>query len=687
MWPLILKAASEKCSQILEIASCILSSMLSSLHWARNKLDELTQSWFHDLRFRDRGLELEGLKKKAEESAREKSSDIDRQILDWTMNCALGDDDTLEKFVEAIPGFFDSKLVNILPLGDEFSTRFSDTFDGFLDRTLSYNSVSDSVKLRRLDITMKAMNLVREDKVSSILEKFFFERYQLPQTVEMGHTLAYWCTSNNQRTAQYARCVVTKFLLTLQKRDDRWVELAARISGLPKRDLLDNIAHGGEDLLLAALIDVSRRVIHTRDWKLMNTLTRIDIRQTLPRLQRDFCSLWNEFVQKGGSLPSTYRGVLRAIHHLYIEVHPMESQPALEGSQRAYPSCSVASHRPVPNSPVLSTQPDPSPRHFTSAGNILLGRVQESDNIAGSPSTSITSRPGEIADSPQSRAASLPVLPAHTNSRPIDVLPSSVIAAAPQNIPPATTLSHPSEGTMQQDVIAACGELDIDGILPIVSTPAPTPTPAPFPAPTPAILNKPSTGDAKTSTVSNPLHPTLSEPAVDFSISATSPSHFPSLRNIALLNRTTLFRPTGNVTMPRRRARGLVNKGNMCFVNAALQLLVHSPPLSNLFRELGDLKRQHKEKAEGPETDDRASSPLVDATVRFFEEFIFEEAAPPSQQSPQQPEEAVRIPKEEEEEEAKTVPLAVNSFEPLYLYDAMKEKRQLKPFLVRSRAT
>ena len=120
-------------------------------------------------------------------------------------------------------------------------------------------------------------------------------------------------------------------------------------------------------------------------------------------------------------------------------------------------------------------------------------------------------------------------------------------------------------------------------------------------------------------------------------------------------------------------------------MNAALQLLVHSPLLSNLFRELGDQKRQHKAKAGGgPETDDRASSPLVDATVRLFEEFMLEEKeTPPTQQSPQQA--AVRTPKEEEE--TKTVPLAVNLFEPLYLYDAMKEKRQLKPLLVRSRAT
>ena len=689
MWPSILKAASKKCSRILETASCILSSMLSSLHWARNKLDELTQSWFHDLRFRDRGLELEGLKKKAEESAREKSSDIDRQILDWTMNCALGDDDTLEKFVEAIPGFFDSKLVNILPLGDEFSTRFSDTFDGFLDRMLSYNSVSDVVKLRRLDISMKAMNLVREDKVSSILEKIFLERYQLPQTVEMGHTLAHWCTSNNQRAAQYARCIVTRFLLTVQKRDDRWVELAARISGLQRRDLLDSISHGGKNLLLSTLIDVSRRAIHTGNWKLLiwlvEILTRLDIRHTLPGLQHDFCSLWNEFVQTAGSLPptnipSTYSYVLYVIRHLYTDLHPIESQPALGRNPRAYPSCSVASHHPVPDSPVLSAQPDlssdPSP---TSGGNILLGQVKESDNIAGPPSTSLTTRPGEIEDIPQPPASSLPVIPAHTNSRAIDVSPPSVIAAAPQHIPPATTLSYPTEGTTQQDTLAAFGEPGIDGILSTASTPAPTPTPAPVPAPTTAIPNKSSTScDAKTSTVSNPLHPTSSESVVDFSISATSPqaspSRFPPLRNAASL-------AAGNVTMPRLRARGFINAGNMCFVNAALQLLVHSPLLSNLFRELGDLKRQHKEKAGGPETDDRASSPLVDATVRLFEEFMLEEKeAPPTQQSPQQT--AVRTPKEEEE--AKTVPLAVDSFQPLYLYEAMMEKRQLKRLLVRS---
>ena len=69
---------------------------------------------------------------------------------------------------------------------------------------------------------------------------------------------------------------------------------------------------------------------------------------------------------------------------------------------------------------------------------------------------------------------------------------------------------------------------------------------------------------------------------------------------------------------------------------------------------------------------------LVDATVRFLEEFRSEEKEPlPTQQPPQQ---AARSREDEEREDHS----AMDSFEPLYLYDAMKEKKQLKYLLVRS---
>jgi hypothetical protein len=51
-----------------------------------------------------------GLKTKAEETVEKQSSEIDGRILGWTLG-VLGDDNSLEKFFEAMPGFFDSDLV------------------------------------------------------------------------------------------------------------------------------------------------------------------------------------------------------------------------------------------------------------------------------------------------------------------------------------------------------------------------------------------------------------------------------------------------------------------------------------------------------------------------------------------------------------------------------------------------
>jgi ubiquitin carboxyl-terminal hydrolase 10 len=113
----------------------------------------------------------------------------------------------------------------------------------------------------------------------------------------------------------------------------------------------------------------------------------------------------------------------------------------------------------------------------------------------------------------------------------------------------------------------------------------------------------------------------------------------------------------------------------MCSANAVLQLLVHSRPFWELFRELGDLKESRG--AGVSETSDDATR-LVDATLKFFEEFMLKEEPPP----PQQPLQQIAGGKLREDEDATKEHDAVDSFEPTYIYDAMKEKRQLKAFLV-----
>ena len=104
-----------------------------------------------------------------------------------------------------------------------------------------------------------------------------------------------------------------------------------------------------------------------------------------------------------------------------------------------------------------------------------------------------------------------------------------------------------------------------------------------------------------------------------------------------------------------------------CFVN--------SPPFWNLFRELGDLKEQRG--AGTPDTGGGAT-PLVDATVRFFKEFSAGEGSPSTQRRSQAAICGTSRADEEKNDDN------VDPFEPAYLYDAMKEKRQLKPLLVRS---
>ncbi|KAH9001025.1 cysteine proteinase [Lactarius akahatsu] len=209
---------------------------------------------------------------------------------------------------------------------------------------------------------------------------------------------------------------------------------------------------------------------------------------------------------------------------------------------------------------------------------------------------------------------------------------------------------------------------------PPADTSTPTPPPAsststaPAPASAPPVLKKswasllrPASGDTSTSKSSLPT-----SSVVGFSIPASPPpARVPPVRRpelLALLNGTAPSRSA----LPRLRARGIVNSGNMCFANAVLQLLVYSPPFWRLFKELGRLLGQRER--EGQESGDGAT-PLVDATVKLLEEFVYEEKKVlPTQQQQGSRSKAKEEEKKEEE--------GVDSFMPTYVYDAMKEKKR-----------
>ena len=232
----------------------------------------------------------------------------------------------------------------------------------FMGRALSLNSVMESVKSRRVLICRDIMGVIPcpYDLIYSSLLSHFD---QAPVSIGRLQAMTRWFTHSSHVVSDAAQARVAMNLLRMQERDNRWIALACDVYGLAARDIEDNVALGGDNVLLAILIHVSRQAIHSYKqgmFELLEALTQIDIRHTIPGLQHDFCTLWNELVQeakKQGS-SSTPVDILQSIRHLFIALHQStdaaptafsraastDSFPILDGSS-SYPLYDIAKTR------------------------------------------------------------------------------------------------------------------------------------------------------------------------------------------------------------------------------------------------------------------------------------------------------------------------------------------------------
>ena len=565
---------------------------------------------------------LGGVEKVVKEAVSRRLSKIDISILDWTIT-SLDDDDSLNNFFEATPGFFNSELVNHLEgnTPKALAKKYDYALNGFLLRTWTSNSVNDSEKLRRVDIATNAMTMTRRFAGLSIY--------------------------NDNEMLKVA---TARILASVRERDERWITHSARVFGPPEQDLRENIGLGDESVLLVILIHVTRQYLHSKNhsyWEILQTLLKFNIRNTLPRLQHDFCTLWNEIVQvnKEG-LCSLAFWILCEIRHHYSASHQgTDAAPTAS----LFPQCNIASHRPGST----AQQPALSPSQ-TDGDNTTSRQAEQVKNSVEPPLTSNLTTTSEIRATSHRPDTTRPTSPVHSGSRPTDASPTAFVAAGPQDITSTTTSSHPLEGSKNQDsdIVVPRAEPGTSQILFTASTHAAALTLAPIPTSPPSTSSESYNASVASVRVSNSSH--FPPPSTGSSIPAS--------------------RPTDSATLPRLRARGLVNTGNICFVNAVLQLLVNLPPFWNLLSDLGDQMGQPGPGV--PETGGGAT-PLLDATMRFFKEFIVQEL--PSTQEQSQPAVGGTLTAEKEKN-------LVDSFEPTYIYDAMKEKRQLRPLLVRSRA-
>ena len=633
-----------------------------------------------------------GKVKEADKAASKQSWEIDAIILDRIIPY-LDEDHEVEAFLNAIPGYCNSKSTDsYLPPWVRKNLR--QLLAGFLYRTFSSRLISESDRTGRFIICSNAAHAaLAPHDISEIFNSIFKEhRSEALQFIEKWDSLIPLGLSQNHDRVR--KIAVASIIPLSRDRDDRWIKLVKETFDVPDHIFLDYLAHG-DSALLSVLIYVSCRA---SSWSrpILLSLSKFDVRNTLPGLQHDFCAMWNDIVQDARNLGHEYSppvDILHDIRHVYIALHQStdaaptafsastENLDSVLAQPSSYPLCDVASHRPdpIPHFPVPLLTP-PADSLSTHDGSTILRQVEGATTVAGAPSPIILSgtKDNFLIPAPTSPASPVPTSSHSTDASP----PGTVVVAL--GVSPAAALSHLPEGTAQRDIVAIRSEPDYEVLS---TTSAPVPTLASASTSIPPVLNKSLVSySAGTPTTPHLLLPTSS--VVDFPTPVSPPqSPVPPLPNaelLALLSSATVaaasFGPTSNATRPGPRVRGLANSGSVCFANATLQLLVYSPPFWDLFRELGDLNAQRG--AGDPGTGSRAT-PLVDATVRFFEEFRSEEKEPlPTQQPPQQAARGKLMEGEEEKQE----PSAADPFEPLFMYNAMKEKRQLKHLLVRSYA-
>jgi Family of unknown function (DUF6535) len=447
----------------------------------RIRCDELTETY--------RKRFLGGILKATQESASTSSAEADRLILKWTFD-ALDEDHEFEEFFEAIPGFCTSNVVHDPPaiLRSLGYRQFGEALHGFHTRTLSSSllSISETVRERRLMVYKKAAEVL--DSVFLTYEGsqmvFYQDKDRMLQSVQMGEFLInrFHSGDHDGETAFYARGIVAGIVANAHKRDNRWETLVKDQLGISDDVLRDYLAHG-DSVLLANLIHIARRFFRAapsnrRMYAILNStlwkISKFDIQLTLPGLQHDFCTLWNEVRREAYSRESIPFWILISIRQLYNALHqgtnavPTVFDPFQLSS---YPLCNIPDHHShgatdetITSSPAHLPDPDLNSITPTST-NVTLPVLTLDHNIRIH-----FAEDSSLHDAPESNS-----IPGSLHCSPPvdDTLIISPMANSKSDPRPATTTPTPHISPLSPNILSI-DQCDTDlGLTPPSSVPGP----------------------------------------------------------------------------------------------------------------------------------------------------------------------------------------------------------------------
>ena len=358
---------------------------ISALFSAFRVLASFRRQFSHEKRERFVSLMLQyrrwlalGMRKAIEEAASKwtSESEFDVRVLESTLD-GLRDDDALEKFTEALPGFYQSDIIKDLQqrLPEEVRLKILHTLVGFSRRTLSYNELSVSAKTHRLAICLEAAGHVQASSgIRLILDNMIHVNWRrTPHSVEIGHFLRSWDKSNNGQFASYIQVIVGNIIAGTRDRNGRWIALAMDHLGVSEHVLRDYLVHG-DSVLLANLIHITRQLsCSDRSDRVLigalQSLSEFDAHNALPGLQHDFCALWNEISQRAqnnvelggpGDILTNIRPIYTALHpDDWPLTHPLCHEPShYPGSTPHTNEASMEAAQPPAATFVTSPHPD-----------------------------------------------------------------------------------------------------------------------------------------------------------------------------------------------------------------------------------------------------------------------------------------------------------------------------------------
>jgi hypothetical protein len=356
-----------------------------------------------------------------------------------------------------------------------------------MNRTFLSSLVAEDVKQRRIAICSRALHATSFMRPWWILYQVLEDRdwRRFLECIEFGLFVQDLRDITFPVTKIYAQCVVASTISSVRKREDSWFQLASGHLMVSKSLLQNHYAHG-DSILLANIIRIicrtfesyseseenSRHVILNGSTKTLELVCKLNILDTLPQLQHEFCAVWNQLID-ANTFPHVKpisMMTLKSIRRLYMALHEDTFSPVAFSSitddgdpvldhATSYLKCTIDQHhhcQTVSNLRLLGPLPNTvgNPRSHSSANAIITTPSMSSVFVSALPSLRTTRHTPTSTTAPSS-ISSTDHIPLTTHVCSGDVPPAMAEPAAQQDLDisrpmPGFTPDVPCRGRMEE---------------------------------------------------------------------------------------------------------------------------------------------------------------------------------------------------------------------------------------------